>query len=89
MVKEDKKSKAVEGELENSEKDYDSLRSAKEHLNAAVDDVKKFVDEDFPGLARGAVDKVDETVTSSLAKAADVMIKALEDLKARIKKKDE
>ena len=87
MTEQDKTEKEVEGEVEHPEQDYDSLRSAKEHLNAAIGDVKEFVDEDFPKLARGAVDKVDEAVTSGIAKAADAMINALEELKERIKKR--
>lgn len=78
--------KQVEGEVEPGTAGYESLRSAREHLAAAADDVKKFVDQDFAKLARGAVDKLDATVTSGIANAADGMIQALEDLKRRLRK---
>jgi hypothetical protein len=80
--------KEVEGEVDRGEAKYESLRSAREHLTAAADDVKRFVDQDFARLAKGAVDRLDETVTSGIANAADAMIEALEDLKQRLKKQD-
>jgi len=80
--------KEVEGEVERREARYESLRSAREHLTAAADDVKRFVDQDFAKLAKGAVDKLDETVSSGIATAADAMIVALEDLKRHLKKEN-
>lgn len=80
--------KQVEGEVEHDETRYESLRSARQHLAAAADDVKQFVDQDFSKLAKGAVDKLDAKVTSGVASAADAMIEVLEDLKRRLRKED-
>lgn len=76
----------VEGELEHSEEHYEKLQSAKQHLTAAVGDVKRFVDEDLSTLAKDTVDKLDESVTSGITSAADAMIKVLEDMKKRLRK---
>ena len=80
--------KQVEGGVEQQEARYESLRSARQHLAAAADDVKQFVDQDFAKLAKGAVDKLDAKVTSGVAGAADAMIEVLEDLKRRLRKED-
>ena len=80
--------KQVEGGVEQQEARYESLRSARQHLAAAADDVKQFVDQDFAKLAKGAVDKLDAKVTSGVASAADAMIEVLEDLKRRLRKED-
>ena len=82
----EEQSEALEGDVEHGGKGYESLRSAREHLKAAADDVKQFVDRDFVNLAKGAVDKLDETMSSGIANAADAMIDALEDLKQRLAK---
>jgi len=86
MSEQEKPEKDVEGELEHAEEHYDKLHSAKQHLTEAVGDVKQFVDEDLANLAKNTVDKLDETVTSGITSAADAMIKALEDLKQRLRK---
>ena len=74
------------GELERAEDDYEKLHSARQHLSAAVADVKQFVDEDLAKLAKGTVDRLDDTVTSGITSAVDAMIKALEDIKQRLRK---
>jgi hypothetical protein len=78
------KPKQLEGEVETGGAEYESLRSAREHLAAAADDVRRFVDRDLAKLARGAVDRLDQTVTSGIAGTADAMIEALEELKQRL-----
>ena len=86
MSEQEKPEKDVEGELEHAEEHYDKLHSAKQHLTEAVGDVKQFVDEDLADLAKNTVDKLDDTVTSGIASAADAMIKVLEDIKQRLRK---
>ena len=86
MSEQEKPVKEVEGELEHAEEQYDKLHSAKQHLTAAVGDVKQFVDNDLADLAKNTVDKLDETVTSGITSAADAMIKVLEDMKQRLRK---
>jgi len=86
MCEQEKPVKEVEGELEHAEEHYDKLHSAKQHLTEAVGDVKQFVDEDLADLAKNTADKLDDTVTSGIASAADAMIKVLEDIKQRLRK---
>jgi len=86
MSEQEKPVKELEGELEHAEEQHDKLHSAKQHLTAAVGDVKQFVDEDLADLAKDTVDKLDDTVTSGITSAADAMIKVLEDMKKRLSK---
>ena len=86
MSEQEKPVKEVEGELEHDEQHYDKLHSAKQHLTAAVKDVKQFVDDDLVVLAKDTADKLDETVSSGITSAADAMIKVLEDMKERLRK---
>ena len=89
MPRNEQHPKEIEAEAEPVDTRYENLRSAREHLREAADDVKQFVDQDFAKLAKGAVDKLDETLTSGIANAADAMIEALEDLKQRLEKRDD
>jgi uncharacterized protein YoxC len=86
MAEQEKPVKEVEGEVETKEEQYDKLHSAREHLTAAVGDVKQFVDEDLSKLAKDTVDKLDDTVTAGITSAADTMIKILEEMKERLRK---
>jgi len=86
MSEQEKPGKEVEGEFEHAEEHSDKLNSAKQHLTAAVGDVKQFIDEDLADLAKDTVDKLDETVTSGITSAADAMINVLEDMKQRLRK---
>ena len=86
MAEQEKPVKEVEGEVETKEEQYDKLHSAREHLTAAVGDVKQFVDEDLSKLAKDTVDKLDNTVTAGITSAADTMIKILEEMKERLRK---
>ena len=86
MAENEKPQPAVEGELEQTEDHYDKLHSARQHLTAAVADLKQFVDEDLAKLAKGTVDRLDDTVTSGITSAVDAMIKTLEDIKQRLRK---
>ena len=86
MSDKEKPVREVEGEVERKEEQYDKLHSAREHLTAAVGDVKQFVDEDLSKLAKDTVDKLDDTVTSGITSAADTMIKILEEMKERLRK---
>jgi hypothetical protein len=86
MAEQEKPIIEVEGEVETKEEQYDKLHSAREHLTAAVGDVKQFVDEDLSKLAKDTVDKLDDTVTAGITSAADTMIKILEEMKERLRK---
>lgn len=86
MSEQEKPPKEVQGEVEYAKEDYESLRSAKDHLAAAVTDLKQFVDEDLAELARGAVNKIDDSISSGINSAADAMIESLEELKEYLRK---
>jgi hypothetical protein len=86
MTDQEKPRKDVQGEVEDTEESYESLRSARNHLAAAVADFKQFIDEDFAKLAKGAVDRIDDSISSGINSAADAMIESLQELKEYLRK---
>ena len=86
MSEQQKSGEGGRGELDLAEEHYDKLQSAKQHLAAAVSDIKDFVDQDLAEVAKDTVHKLDDTVTSGITSAADTMIKVLEDMKERLRK---
>ncbi len=86
MTEQEKPPKEAQGEVEDAREDYESLRSARHHLAAALTDVKQFIDEDLAELAKGAVNRLDDSISSGVSRAADAMIESLEELKEYLRK---
>lgn len=86
MSEQERPPKEATGEVEDAKEDYASLRSARHHLAAALTDVKQFIDEDLAEVAKSAVNRLDDSISSGVSRAADAMIESLEELKEYLHK---